>query len=123
MRAKYLGIVGQGGQLAQRIGHLARCAFEQAAAAARKQGVAGKQPRCAAALVTLAHVGDMPFRMAGYVDDGHLQAQFGHVCDIAFGKRFRDGCDSLIAWAEDGYGEMLQQFRHATRVVGVVMRE
>ena len=58
-----------------------------------------------------------------HVDDCHLQTQLWHIGDIAFAKRLRDGCDSLIARAEDGHGEMLQQFRYATRVVGVVVRE
>ncbi|MNV81988.1 hypothetical protein D3C71_1756960 [compost metagenome] len=118
MRAADPGRVGQRGQRIQRLLHLRGCAFEQPAAAARKQRVAAKQQRLGAGG---AEIGDMACGMAGHVY--HLPGaaqQLDLVAALHPGHGLGQG---FARRAPDRRAGGRAQCRHATDMIVVVVRD
>lgn len=111
-----LGVIGQGGKFGQRCVHLLRRAFEQAAAAAGKQGVATKQ-------AVYSIIGDVAGSVAGHVKHTECGFQAGEVDQIALAGRMGDAGNGLAARAVNRGIEAPPQFGGATGMVCVVVGE
>lgn len=116
MRAIYLYGIGQGGQLVQRCNHLLRRPLKQPSAAARKQSIAAEQP-----WHFLGNIGDMAACMAGHIEHGQRQSQFGYRGSIAFAQWTGNLRNRFMAWAQYRNMESFQQLRHAADMVSMMM--
>ena len=114
MSAIDFGVLGKCRQFGERGDHLLRCAFEQAAATAGKQGVPAEQH-------AVAVKGDVAGRVAGNVEHGKCQAKRVYRHLIALGQRMGEARDVLVARAIHGYVAVRSQVRHSTHMVGMVM--
>jgi hypothetical protein len=107
------GLGGQGGKPPQRIQHLSRRAFEQATAAQAEQGIAAEQH-------AIPVEGDMAGGMARDFED--LEPPWTDGNPFAIGHAPAGGGDARIVGGDHGEpGPALQQLRHASDVVVVVV--
>ena len=113
--ATHQGRIRQGPQSIQRLQHLRRGAFEQAAAAGAEQGVAAEQQ-------AVPDVGDMAQRVSRHLQDGEGQADFRQPDGIAFGDDAVDRRKARVGRAvHPGRRKGAPQSVDATDVVAMVV--
>lgn len=105
-------------QFPERIRHLFRRAFKQAAAAAGEQGIAAKKPglrRC--------EIGDVSTRMSGDVEhiECQLELRYGEL--VAFAQWMGNLRNRFAARAVNRHRKLLQQFGYAADMVSMVMSQ
>ncbi len=96
-------------------------AFEQPATAAGKQGVAAEKNRLHAGRP--AGVGDVAGRVAGHIQHGQVQVQFGYQHAVALRQRHVAARQAFLRRAIYGKAFDAGQFGYAADVVAVVVRE